>query len=225
MRTQNVKQFISLMNNLKKCPENVPRMALVYGEPGLGKSQAILWWATNNDAIYVRCNNMMSGRWFLSEIAEEMGEIPYYSSANLFKQIELKLKQEPKIIIVDEVDYLIGNTNAIETLRDIHDKTNAAIVLVGMAQADKKLNRYKHLNDRIYEKLKFQPFNKNDVKEIIGTLSEISFTGCAINYIYSQANQFRQIVKFLTKIEQIAKTNAIKEFNENTLKEFIFNER
>lgn len=137
IRTQNIKRFISLMNNLKKCPENVPRMALVYGEPGLGKSQTILWWATNNDAIYVRCNNMMSPRWLLSEIAEEMGEIPYYSSANLFKQIELKLKQDPKIIIVDEVDYLVGNTHAIESLRDIHDRTNVPIVLVGMGKADK----------------------------------------------------------------------------------------
>ncbi len=224
IKTQNVKNFIALMNNIKKCPENVPRMALVYGEPGLGKTQTILWWATNNDAVYIRCNNMMSPRWLLSEIAEEMGEMPFYNTAMLFKQVEVKLKQEPKVIIVDEIDYLVGNTHAVETLRDIHDKINAPIILVGMGKANKKLMRYKHINDRLYEKLEFKPFLKADIKEIIEALSELSFTDCAIEYIYSQSNRFRQIVKFINKIEQIAKTNGIKKFDKTTLQEFIVDE-
>ena len=48
IKTRNVKRFISLMDSLKKAPPNVSKMALVYGEFGLGKSQAIMWWVTNN---------------------------------------------------------------------------------------------------------------------------------------------------------------------------------
>ena len=39
------------MDNLQKAPSNVAKMALVYGTFGLGKSQTIMWWVTNNDAI------------------------------------------------------------------------------------------------------------------------------------------------------------------------------
>ncbi|MEI8129717.1 MAG: hypothetical protein WCG95_08905, partial [bacterium] len=41
-RTQNVKNFINMMNNLKNRADGVPGMALVYGEPGLGKTQAVI---------------------------------------------------------------------------------------------------------------------------------------------------------------------------------------
>ena len=50
-RTQNVKNFITMMNNLQNRADGVPGMALVYGEPGLGKTQAVLWWAAQNDAV------------------------------------------------------------------------------------------------------------------------------------------------------------------------------
>ena len=42
VRTQNVKNFISLINSLQNKPDGVPKMALVYGEPGLGKSRTVV---------------------------------------------------------------------------------------------------------------------------------------------------------------------------------------
>ena len=41
VKTNNVKRFITMMNNLQNRAEGVPGMALVYGEPGLGKTQTI----------------------------------------------------------------------------------------------------------------------------------------------------------------------------------------
>jgi len=35
VKTQNVKNFITLINSLQHKPDGVSRMALVYGEPGL----------------------------------------------------------------------------------------------------------------------------------------------------------------------------------------------
>jgi len=224
VKTKNVKNFIALLNSIQNCPENIPKIALVYGEPGLGKTQTLLWWATQNNAVYVRCNHMMSSRWLLSEIAEELDEIPYYNSAELFKQIETKLKQEPRVVIVDEIDYLLANSHAIEILRDLHDKTNIPVILAGMGKANRKLMRYKHLYDRLYDKLKFEAFSRQDIQEILQSLSNISFTNCAVEYIHSQTNQFRLLVKFLNKIENVAKTNNIAEFDSKMLKEFIKSE-
>ena len=45
VKTTNVKNFIGLVENLINKPKNIPKMGLVYGEPGLGKSQTALWLA------------------------------------------------------------------------------------------------------------------------------------------------------------------------------------
>ena len=224
IKTQNVKRFISLMDNLQKAPPNVPKIALVHGEFGLGKSQAIMWWVTNNDAIYVRCNHKMSSRWLLSEIVKELDEEPCRQSSHLFRQIEDKLKFEPKVIVVDEIDYLFTNTHTIETLRDIHDKLGVPILLVGMGLSNRKLLKYGHINDRIFAKLKFEKISKDDFKEIISTLSEVEFTAEAIKYIESRNLQFRQLVKLINRAENLADTNKLNQIDEVMVRE-LFDEK
>ena len=206
------------MDNLQKAPLNVSKMALVYGAFGLGKSQTIMWWVTNNDAIYVRCNHNISLRWLLSEIVKELDEVPCYTSQRLFEQIEEKLKYNPKILVVDEIDYLFSNKHTIETLRDIHDKLGIPVLLVGMELADKKLQKYGHINDRIFAKLKFEKLSKEDFREIIETLSEVKFSDNAIKYITNRNLQFRQLVKLITKSEQLANTNKLSEISEEIIK-------
>jgi DNA transposition AAA+ family ATPase len=210
-----------LINNIQNRPENVPGMALIYGEPGLGKSKTVLWWVSQNDAVYIRGANLMTGRWLIQEIVEELGEIPYHYSMDLFKQCTRILTEKQIPIIVDEVDYLAADCKIIETIRDLHDKTGVPVILIGMAMADKKLMRYKHLYDRISEIVKFQPFSYKDVKEIITQLCEVEMTECAIKFIYSRSNRFRQIVRIINRAEQIASANGLSTLDEITLKEFI----
>ncbi|GBF22756.1 transposase, partial [Candidatus Gastranaerophilus sp. (ex Termes propinquus)] len=199
VRTKNVKNFMTLMENLKKVPPNLPKLALVYGEHGLGKTQTIMWWVNKNDAVYIRATQGMTSRWLLSEMAEELGEKAFWNTQDTFEIVEKKLKQSPKIIIVDEVDYLVDK-NSVETLRDIHDRTDCPVVLVGMGAVDRKLSRYKHLTDRFYGTMKFEHFDKNDIRQIIEQLSEVEFTSDAIEHLANKANQFRQIVKLLDRI-------------------------
>jgi DNA transposition AAA+ family ATPase len=218
VRTQNVKNFISLMNSLQNKPEGVPRMALVYGEPGLGKSRTALWWAVKNDAVYLRSSNMMSGRWFLEELVEELGETPYYKTSDLFKQAVNQLLQKPRVILIDEIDYLTGDSKAIETIRDLHDKTNAPVVLLGMNKADRKIMRYRHVYDRLSEILKFQPFDKKEIQDIIRQLSEVEFTECAVELVFTQANRLRQIVGLIDKAEKIAIANNLNQIDSRILR-------
>ena len=225
VKTNNVKRFITMMNNLQNRAEGVPGMGLVYGEPGLGKTQAIKWWAFKNDAILIRCNKMMSARWLLKEILDYMSEIKPYSISDSFDEVIRNLILTPRILIVDEVDYLTMDKNkSIEILRDIHDKTNIPVVLVGMTNAHSRLKKFSHLYDRLSEIVKFERFSKADIKTIVKELSEIELTDCAIKYIYSNLNRFRQIVKVINKAETIAKANGLSSIDEILIKEAIQNE-
>ena len=218
IKTRNVKKFISLMDNLQKAPANVSKMALVYGGFGLGKTQTIMWWVTNNDAIYIRCSHNISPRWLLTEIVKELDLEPAWTSLRLFEQIEEKLKYDPKVIVVDEIDYLFSNKHTIETLRDIHDRLSIPILLVGMELADKKLLKYGHINDRIFSKMKFEKLSTNDFHEIIETLSEVPFNNDAIKLIIQRNLQFRQVVKIISKAEQLANTNKLLEISEEIIR-------
>ncbi len=220
VRTKNVKNFVSLMEEVKQLPNNIPKIILVYGEYGLGKSETIKWWTFKNDCIYVRANQGMTSRWLLSEIAEELGEEAFWHIQDTFNLVEQKLKQNPKPLIIDEVDYLVNN-NVIEVLRDLHDRTGCPMILVGMVNIDKKLSRYPHLKDRIYKSFKFESYDKQDIKQILSELSEIPITNDGLEYLATRHNQFRQIVKLINKIEKFAIINDLTELNETNLRSIL----
>ncbi len=221
VKTQNVKNFIGLVENLQNKPRNIPKMGLVYGEPGLGKSQTALWLACKYDAIYLRATNLMTGRWLLEELVKELDEIPRFLTSDNFNLAVKKLKQEPKIIFIDEIDYLMNNYKTIETLRDIHDETDCPIIFIGMGLAHRKLERYKHLYDRFSEILKFETFRVNDFSQIFGQLSEIPFTPDAIGYIHIKYNRFRQIVQLINQMENFAKDNNLAEITKEIAEQIL----
>lgn len=221
VKTQNVKNFIGLVENLINKPKNIPKMGLVYGEPRLGKSQTALWLACKYDAIYLRATNLMTGRWLLEEMVKELDEIPRFLTSDNFNLVVKKLKLEPKIIFIDEIDYLMNNYKSIETLRDIHDETNCSIIFIGMGLAHRKLERYKHLHDRFSEILKFETFRVNDLSQIFGQLSEIPFTPDAIGYIHIKYNRFRQIVQLINQMENFAKDNNLAEITKEIAEQIL----
>ena len=221
VKTQNVKNFTGLVENLINKPKNIPKMGLVYGEPGLGKSQTALWLSCKYDGIYLRASNLMTGRWLLEEIVKELDEIPRFLTSDNFNIVVKKLKQNPQIIFIDEIDYLMNNYKTIETLRDIHDETGCPIIFIGMGLAHKKLEKYKHLYDRFSEILKFEVFTPNDINQIITQLSEVPFNPEAIEYIHTKYNRFRQIVQLVNQVETFAKDNNLIEINLEVISQII----
>ncbi len=187
VRTNNVKNFIGLVENLVNKPKNIPKMGLVFGEPGLGKTQTALWLACKYDGIYLRASNLMAGRWLLDGLIKEMDELPYLTSDN-FNLVVKKLKANPKVIFIDEIDYLMNNFKTIEILRDLHDETDCQIIMIGMGLAHRKLERYKHLYDRFSEILKFETFGASDIAQIVNELSQVPISADAIEYIHQKHN-------------------------------------
>jgi len=223
VKTKNVKKFVALMSELQELPPNIPKMALVFGDYGLGKSETIKWWTFKNECIYVRANQGMTTRWLLSEIADELNIQSYWHIDETFKEIESALLNNKQTIIIDEIDYLIDH-RVIETLRDLHDRTGCPMVLVGMEYLDRKLAKYPHLLDRIYKTFKFENYDKEDIMQILSELADINITNDVLEYLTTRANQFRQIVKLVNQVEKLAKTNQILELNEKNLRNLL-NER
>lgn len=218
VRTSNVSRFISAMSRIQSRQEGIPGMALVYGEPGLGKTRTCLWWCAHNDGVFVRVKKLMNGRWLLEETVAELGVAPARRISDLYRQVVDQLLERPRVIFYDEADYLVHDSRVIETLRDIYDTTQTPIVLIGMDQADKKLGRFRHLWDRLSEIVKFQYLTEEDVKTIAEQMCEVKLTKEALSFIHSQAVKFRRVVVWLYLAEAIAKTNNLKEIGIEHLK-------
>lgn len=221
VKTNNVKNFIGLVENLQNKPKNIPKMGLVYGEPGLGKSQTALWLACKYDGNYLRCSNIMTSRVLLEEFVKELDEIPRYLTSDNFNIVVKKLKANPQTIFIDEIDYLMNNSKTIETLRDIHDETGCPIVFVGMGLAHRKLERYKHLYDRFSEIVKFEVFSVADLKQIFEQLAEVKITIDSIEYIHKKYNRFRQIVQLINQLEIVVKENNLDEINLEVIQQLV----
>jgi len=212
VKTANVLNFTAAMARLSSRNDGVPGMALVYGEPGLGKTQATTHWvAQNANVVYVRAKALMTPRWLLEDLATELGEDAEYRSKKLFESCCKSLGNQRRMILVDEVDYLLKNPLLAETLRDLHDSSQAPIVLIGMAGADKKIARYRPLTDRLSEIVPFKELSATDVRLIVEQLCDVKLTPDACAALHARARRFRQVVMALYKIEHLARANSLKE--------------
>lgn len=90
-----------------------------------------------------------------------------------------------------------------------------------MGLAHRKLERYKHLYDRFSEILKFETFGVDDLSQIIGKLSEITFTPDAIEYIHTKYNRFRQIIQLINQMETFVKDNNLAEINMEVISQIL----
>lgn len=218
VKTKNVKNFSGAINNLIDKSSATPKMGLIYGAPGLGKSHTAIWWATKNNALYVRAQHKMNTRWLLQEILAEIGEEIHGQISSLSDQCKLRLKLKPQVLIVDEIDYLLDRSHTIEALRDIHDTTGVPVVLIGMQNSKNKLGKYQHLYDRLSEIVEFNPFSKEDVDIIVDELSEVKITDDAKQIIFENTNRFRQLIKDISLLENLAKTNGLNKIDVKQVK-------
>ena len=168
-----------------------------------------MWWAANNDAPYIRAKDITSRRSLLANIVAELGEAPAYRSDTLFDQAVDRLLEEPRTIIVDEVDYLTRG-GMIEVLRDLNDVTNTAIVLMGMEDAERKVSRYRHLYDRIAAVTKFELFDAAEIANLAAQICETRLSDDAVGHIHKASRgKLRLVTTWFARAERIARLNKL----------------
>ncbi|EAO1206264.1 hypothetical protein EX075_13950 [Salmonella enterica] len=107
-------------------------IALVYGNPGIGKSEATKRYAANGNNVWritaskSRTNELET----MYELALEMGisDAPYQRGA-LSRLLRRRLTDSNALIIIDEADWL--NYDAIEELRILQEECNIGLALSG----------------------------------------------------------------------------------------------
>lgn len=218
----NVKAFEAEISRLIEAPPDVPRMGLVHSSPGYGKTRTIARYVAQGNGIFVRAKALMTGRWLLQDIVEELGEVPESQTKKVFNQAAHLLLARQVPVFIDDVDHLCGDWRAIETLRDLHDTTGAPIILVGMETAERKLRAHKHIYDRLSTILRFGPLSLTDVKTIIKQKYELAFDDGGIKALHESPfvdGKYRKLVVLMMDVQYAVSVNGLKKVTADTINE------
>lgn len=212
--TSNVRALIAAMAELKSRNADLPGLGLICGKAGLGKTQAVRWYSTQYDCPYIRATAIWTPRIMLHEICTELGHDPEYNTARVFGQVRSELQSNPRLIFIDEADYLTTNWKLLETLRDLHDLTGTSWVLVGMGGIKHKLAKRHQFWSRISQIVDFSPLSGKEIAFIAKELASLDISDAvAENLRKVTCGFFRDVMVALACIERIARANSRTEIN------------
>lgn len=210
--TGNVELFTALANSLINRDRGVDGMGLVFGEPGLGKSRTALWYAAEHGAVYYRVKKTHKReKPFLEGLAREFEITPKRRANDVFDQIEKTLNEIPRLVIIDEVNYLTKGAG-IDVVRDLADVTAASFLLVGMTDTEAEMQRMEHLYDRMRAHVvRFKPLPLPDVKRFVEQICEADLDDSAIAHIAQvSGGKLRPLFIEIYKAERLARINSLK---------------
>ena len=146
--------------------EHSPRMGLFYGFSGYGKTVASAFAAARTGAAYIEARSIWTQRSLLEAIAEELGlSKPERTAPRMLRQITEELIRAPRPLIIDEMDYLVKR-KMVEIIRDIHEATPIAIMMIGEEALPAKLKAWERLDNRILVAQPAQPASADDALKL-----------------------------------------------------------
>ncbi len=144
----------------------LPRIGVMYGPSGYGKTVAMGFTAQRSDAAYLEAKSIWTQRSLLEAIAEEIGiRSLERSGPRILEQIIDQLNREPRGLIIDEMDHLVRKQH-VEIIRDIHDATRIPILLVGEEALPSKLKAWERFHNRILVATAAQPATDDDARKL-----------------------------------------------------------
>lgn len=158
--TKNVQRIMDALRSveLRLVDREVAGFGLVFGQPGLGKTMTIEKYFTDTRRTgRIRCAWLRAlGIWtessMMKDMLEALGISPkQYRKDLMFAQLRETLSQDPALILIDEIDAIAESRKLVGLLKDIHDLSSCAIVMVGEERVDSLLRRYDSFYNRIHK--------------------------------------------------------------------------
>jgi hypothetical protein len=209
VKTNNVLKMLGALGELEKRHPVVPGLALIHGHQGFGKTMATHWYAVQHNCVYLRAQGAWTVNWLLMDLSASLGIAPEGVSRQNFRNIKHELYSRPRLVLLDEADYVIRRREMLDTVRDLHDGSGAPVCLVGMAGAREAVARKSpQFWSRVSQEVEFAPLTVDDVAIIANDLADMSLTPEQSREIRRRTEgNFRKTVVILAKIEQLCKTN------------------
>ena len=194
---------------------------VVDGAPGLGKTTALEWWATQNNVVFMRALKEWSPSWFLHDLLAKLRVSPQHSfqknyfialEALLHRQTQADFAKKPFAVVIDEADHVSRNSRIIETIRDFSDNSGIVFVLVGMGKIRDNLTAFPQVSSRISQYVRFEPANLSDVRALYDGLCNVPVADDLVEFTHRVTGGYnREIKEAIAVVELMGKRNLANE--------------
>jgi len=227
--TNNVKEVKRLIASFLGRTKSEQRgIALIYGDPGLGKTRMGERMAFNNQWLYLRMQANATSKWFLDSVYARVTKY-VYGAPQVFKgtladteqAIINLLGEHPEIVmVIDEINLPLQfhKWSVVEMIRDFADLSFASFILIGEHDTKALIERYnKHFFDRCNFFYQFKKITIQDYPKLIVNSSDVEIDSDMIEWIYSETDgNLRKLGKLIERFESIAKSRNVKKLSKNT---------
>lgn len=148
--TSNISLVHTTMEALTTRAPGLPGIGIFYGRSGLGKSFGASYAShpAGFNGIYVSCRSFETKKSLAEQICKAIGITPKGNIPNIVDAIVEVLSLSRRPLIVDEVDYVV-DSRTLELIRDLHDASGSAILLIGEEHLPAKLKRHERFDNRV----------------------------------------------------------------------------
>lgn len=158
----NMRLAMQTMMQIHEAPIGVPRIGVLHGFSGYGKTVAAAHVASYMDALFVTADPVWTQRAMLEAIGRELGITRLERSApRLLTQIIDQLASDRRPLIIDETDYIVDR-DWIEIIRAVHDKAQIPVLLIGEESLPAKLKKRERFDNRILVATPAEPATLED---------------------------------------------------------------
>lgn len=212
VETENVARLKAAIAALERRGAEECSLVVVDGDPGLGKTTTLEWWAAQHGLLYLRAVKKWTAMWMLADLLAALRITPGHSFQRRYKQAleALVLRQQQAdigkrsfAIIIDEADFVSRNAEIIETIRDFSDNGGLTFVLVGMGSIRDNLTAFPQVASRITRYVRFEPASRADVRALADGLCNTFVADDVVGFVHQASGGYtREIKDGLAAIEQ-----------------------
>jgi DNA transposition AAA+ family ATPase len=207
--TQNVRRFLAAVRELNDRPMGVEGMAILWGEPGEGKSTTVAYACNTLDGLFLRANACWTPTSMLAALMVELGRPSVGRRAPMVESAVKVLSEQPRPIFIDEADYLFAKPGMLDIMRDLYDITGSPVILIGMEEFARKVQVRGKFARRITQWVEFSGIDLEDTRELAATVCEIAIDEDLIKYLHKAARcNIGRMITAMARIEQFGKING-----------------
>lgn len=230
VETENVRRLGRVVSALLEAYEGMPRLGVVTGEVGLGKSWAVDDLYVNRGVAYVRATRTWTPNGMLRTILNRLGERPAWCTTDNLDRASEVLKaraiEDPAkgLLVIDESNYLLQKTSAalppaiLDTVRDLADMAQTPVLLVGEPEFASVLKGqaltsrgYQRFWERVLLAEEFKALKSAEISAFCRELCELDITADAADAAQAATQgNLRRLVLFLVRLERICKASKQK---------------
>ncbi len=202
---KNIKLLYQAGEALRTRAPGVPGIGLLWGPTGFGKTTAAAWYANQCNALYVRAVATWTPSSMLGALMRELDSQPMSRCADMVAFIVERLALENRPVFVDEADYLLSK-KLLETLRDLHDLSNAPLILIGMADFRRKVIHREQLAGRIAQWVEVRAADIDDARALATACCEVEVADDLLKDLQRETRgSMRGMTVGLDRIEAVAR--------------------